>query len=365
MDDCRYHARELVIELGDEFGPAALAVLDVLKAESKLQLGTDHAGIVRLGFGMVSRDSFTRDVPLVRTLIERAGEIGVLDDLNVDDDGRRFSFRLSGWAADQRTGAAAKRKADQRARERDNGEEVTPGRDNTPQERDTEGSSHAPYAREESREEENRQSASHSPGGPAKKPPVKTVDQDRLPDDLPAHLHPVVDAVLPRLLAVQDIRGGNVPTRRGVALAIRSHPDRDHLTVANDVEHWATAGRGQNQRVIDWARTYRTFLERTPAGSAPRPAGAGPGPLVPLPAERRDEAEAKWAEITGRIEAQMEPETYDLWIAPLVPLAMDGDRLIVGAPRGIRSRVSTRVLPALNLDIDLRDIPDPQRTAAA
>jgi len=70
-------------------------------------------------------------------------------------------------------------------------------------------------------------------------------------------LHPVL-AVLTR---VQAERGGEVPTLRGVALALAAQPRRDHLAVAHELEHWALAGRGRGRAVRDWVRTYRTFLE--------------------------------------------------------------------------------------------------------
>jgi hypothetical protein len=55
-----------------------------------------------------------------------------------------------------------------------------------------------------------------------------------------------------------------------VGLAIAHYPDRDHLTVLRELEHWALAGTGQAKTVKDWARTYGTFLERAPAGSPSR-----------------------------------------------------------------------------------------------
>lgn len=99
------------------------------------------------------------------------------------------------------------------------------------------------------------------------------VDQLTPPRELAAK-HPEVaarlDEALAILVAVQTERGGNAPTPRGVGLALLRFPDRDHLAVAHDLQHWALAGRGQSQPVRDWARTYATFLERTPAGAPSR-----------------------------------------------------------------------------------------------
>lgn len=103
------------------------------------------------------------------------------------------------------------------------------------------------------------------------------VDQLTPPRELAAE-HPEVagrlDAVVAILAAVQAERGGNVPTPRGVGLAMLRFADRDHVGVARELEHWALAGSGQGRPVKDWARTYGTFLERSPAGGPLRAVGA-------------------------------------------------------------------------------------------
>lgn len=120
-EDATYLSRALVIELGDEFGPAAVGVLQSLKGHAKLQ---NDGGIVKTGIATINRESFARDSELCRRIIDRAAEIGLLDDLQWGDDGRRFTARLSGWKADQSKGRAAQRKAEQR--ERDGAEEPPP-----------------------------------------------------------------------------------------------------------------------------------------------------------------------------------------------------------------------------------------------
>jgi hypothetical protein len=86
-------------------------------------------------------------------------------------------------------------------------------------------------------------------------------------------LHPVL-AVLTR---VQAERGGEVPTLRGVALALAARPGRDHLAVAHELEHWALAGGGRGRSVRDWVRTYRTFLEGAADAAPARPRAAATG----------------------------------------------------------------------------------------
>lgn len=121
--DAAKHRRELVVELGEEHGAAVLAVLDVLDAWAQEQRS---GGAVRGGFRTLARESFA-SVDECRRIVEHAARIGALDDLHVDADGRRFTLRVSGWAADQERGRAAiearwealrDRLKEQRARER-------------------------------------------------------------------------------------------------------------------------------------------------------------------------------------------------------------------------------------------------------
>ncbi|HTA98696.1 MAG TPA: hypothetical protein VK730_13770 [Solirubrobacteraceae bacterium] len=106
----------------------------------------------------------------------------------------------------------------------------------------------------------------------------KPVDPDSLPADFPTNLVAVADQALVRLLRLQSERGGNVPTRRGVGLAIAAWPDRDHLRVVGELEHWATAGAGARRDIRDWATTLRNFLEKNVPSApsrVPKLSGAG------------------------------------------------------------------------------------------
>lgn len=96
------------------------------------------------------------------------------------------------------------------------------------------------------------------------------VNPDSVPPDFPPALFGATRHALDVLHRVQGERGGNIPSLRGVALAVGRHPDRDHAQVAGELEHWATVGNGRNRPVRDWARQYAAFLDRSPAGGAPR-----------------------------------------------------------------------------------------------
>ncbi len=134
-------------------------------------------------------------------------------------------------------------------------------------------------------------------GDQSSPPTRRTADQNALPKTLPSELHSTVDDVLAVVSRVQAERGGIVPTRRGVGLAIAAFPDRDLRAVASELEHWALAGHGQARPVRDWARTYRTFLERSPAASPSR-AGA---------ATMQSEREARRARTAAAISELLQP----------------------------------------------------------
>jgi hypothetical protein len=111
--DAAWHRRELIIELGEEHGPGGAMVMDVLSSWAQEQRA---AGVVRGGFRVLAREAFvSRDE--ARAIVEHAGQIGALDDISIDDDGRRFVCRVSGWQADQSRGRAAFRQAAKRDRD--------------------------------------------------------------------------------------------------------------------------------------------------------------------------------------------------------------------------------------------------------
>lgn len=200
--DAARHRRELHVELGDEFGSDGPFLVDVLWCWAQEQRG---AGVVRGGFRTLARECFVT-VSHAQSIVARAAEIGLLDDLEIDTDGRRFTCRASGWQSDSERGRAALRQAAKRNREPEetvtDRDTVTPGhassRDVTP--------SPLPDHRE-GESEGTRASA----------------------DPLSAH---VVDVLgqCPRL-HVEPV---------GVENAIAAWPGRDHIRAAHTVVTWAT-----------------------------------------------------------------------------------------------------------------------------
>lgn len=136
--DNAHHDRELTVELLDEFGPAGPYIEVVLRDLAGQQR---HDGAVKAGFRSLSKKTNV-DRDECRKVVEHAAQIGMLDDLEIDEDGRRFTCRISGWEADSTRGRNAMKKADQRARARSDeaGDVSTETGDTSPSQGDVSGS---------------------------------------------------------------------------------------------------------------------------------------------------------------------------------------------------------------------------------
>lgn len=110
--DSAEHDRELIVELGLQFGSDGPYLMRVMKDLAQQQRDPD--GRVLTGFQVLARKTFVAGAERVREVVECAAAIGALDDLVIDEDGRRFTCRVSGWKADGARGRAAIRKAAQR-----------------------------------------------------------------------------------------------------------------------------------------------------------------------------------------------------------------------------------------------------------
>lgn len=110
--DAAWLDREAVVELGVQFGPGGPLVLDALCGMAKLE---NDAGRVFTGLLSLARKTFT-EPDLVHSVVVAAAALGALDDLEFDEDGRRFRCRISGWQADQTKGRTAHRVAEHRAK---------------------------------------------------------------------------------------------------------------------------------------------------------------------------------------------------------------------------------------------------------
>ena len=130
--DAATHDRELIVELGDEYGSAGPYVDTVLRDLAQQQ---QHSGHVRTGFRSLARKVFC-EPEKVREIVEAGASIGLFDELEIDEDGRRFSLRVSGWDADSQTGTEAIRKRVQRAVSKELEQTDPPPEGLVPKERD-------------------------------------------------------------------------------------------------------------------------------------------------------------------------------------------------------------------------------------
>lgn len=124
--DAAWLRRELIVELGEEFGAAGPLVMDALSSWAQEQRA---GGTVRGGFRTLARETFVTPCS-AESIVSRAAAIGALDDLELDADGRRFVCRVSGWKADSVRGRAAIRMAEMRA---DAGETPDPDDEDSPE----------------------------------------------------------------------------------------------------------------------------------------------------------------------------------------------------------------------------------------
>lgn len=115
--DSGWWRRELIVELGEEFGADGPAVIDWLSCEAKAQ---NQGGWVKAGYKTVARGCFV-EVVTVGHVVSRGVTLGLLDDFEGDE--RRFTCRISGWRADQEKAGAAKRQAEWRERNSRNTED--------------------------------------------------------------------------------------------------------------------------------------------------------------------------------------------------------------------------------------------------
>ena len=191
----------------------ALAVTDVLDAWAQEQR---DSGNLKGGFRTLARESFVTvshaqsPADTVRSFVSRAAELGVLDDLVIDPDGRRFTCRVSGWDSDSTRGRAALRQADKRNRDSEQG--VTDG-DVITSERDV--SRDVTLGALEVEVEEKKEEREESAGASERAAAVMAVFAET----------PAIPA-----------------SSAGIENAVRAYPNGDHVMAARTVRSWLTSG---------------------------------------------------------------------------------------------------------------------------
>lgn len=113
--DTAWWRRGRIVRLGREFGAAGPAVIDHLICEARDQGPLkNHDGGVKSDYATLSYGCFVNDDDMVKLIIERAVEIGVLDEFVAGKHGT-FECRVSGWNADVNRELANERKREERA----------------------------------------------------------------------------------------------------------------------------------------------------------------------------------------------------------------------------------------------------------
>jgi hypothetical protein len=227
--DAAYLRRELIVELGEEHGPGGVTVMDVLCEWAQQQGGPDGTGEIRGGWRSLSREAFV-SVDQAKAIVEHAGEIGAVDDLAVDADGRRFSGRVSGWQADQHRGRAAFRKRRSRAEADDRRADEAP--DDPPAESPPGGTSHSPAGQVTPGVTESRSVTESSLPDQTRTTPPKAPEGARQRDrrqyerDLRAFVVTVYNDDTPDLIAAVDqaIRAGEDTAEKITAFLRRWWP---------------------------------------------------------------------------------------------------------------------------------------------
>lgn len=130
-----------------------------------------------------------------------------------------------------------------------------------------EASGSVPTDRQTDKETEKEKNA---PGG-ARKSAREKPDPDVLPDGFPPHLAAAVKASLLPLQRTAQFKGAKPVTVLAVARAIETRPDRDHVKVASEVEHWCCYGKGENKPAKDIVARFRTFLDNSDAIATRKP----------------------------------------------------------------------------------------------
>jgi hypothetical protein len=135
----------------------------------------------------------------------------------------------------------------------------------------------------------------------------------RLPDDLPEHLHDAAIAAGRVLYRTATARGQHrVVLLEAVGRAVSQRPTKDHVAVAEKVEHWLCWGKGQTKPCDDVVLRFRNFLVdaedvRLPDGSPLAvPAERGPNvhPIRPPQGQARNaNGKPTHAELIGELRA--------------------------------------------------------------
>ena len=131
------------------------------------------------------------------------------------------------------------------------------------------------------------------------RPPI----EHRLPDDLPTYLHEAAITAGRVLHRAAKARGQKrVVMLEAVGRAVGQRPTKDHVAIAEAVEHWLCWGNGQKAPCADIVARFRSFMAdapdvRLPNGSPLAQSPSSAGNVHPIHGRRMSSAEQVEAQI--------------------------------------------------------------------
>lgn len=155
--------------------------------------------------------------------------------------------------------------------------------------------------------------------------------------------------ILPAVIAAPlrqaaEAKGGTFDPH-SVKRACDAWPDRDHVAEAEAFAAWhLPGGNGQNAPLRVVGVAFKKWLAN---GTEVKPGKAAK--LQAVPAFDREEIveglpliAEKWPAIVERLRVSVPESTFRLWVEPLTPVGMCGDKVYLTGPEGIRAWAERR-----------------------
>lgn len=224
--------------LGEEHGPGGPLAAVVLMARAKVAA---DGGRVKFSRRTLANESFVNPGD-IEAILRTAEDVDLIEIEEIG--GREIIVRFPAFAKWQDAG--------RKSREREMSGPVRTGPEASPTDRQT------------NRQTDKQREA--APGGASSSTAKrKGPNPDVLPDGFPPSLADAVNAALPILQRTAEAKGAKPVTVLAVARAVESRPDRDHVKVATEVEHWCCFGRGEKRQAKDIVARFRNFLDNSEA----------------------------------------------------------------------------------------------------
>jgi len=232
----------------DRHGIEAVAVTVAMMAQAMRQ---EKRGQFDLTYRTLGNESHTNRDTAVE-VVKTADEVGLLT--LEDGDDYEFTASFPAWEKHQNNWRQQKSRA---AKQTGSGVNVTDG--------------HADVTHTSPTDRQTNKQTKDAPSAKKSADPKNKPNPDQLPDGFPPHLAAAVKASLLPLQRTAEAKGAKPVTVLAVARAVETRPDRDHVKVASEVEHWCCYGKGEHKPAKDIVARFRTFLDNSDAVATRRP----------------------------------------------------------------------------------------------